>query len=176
MTQPAASMRLALDQNFPLSILRQLRGLLPDDVELVHLNHIDRRMSDLSDRALIIALWQAGWDGLVTNNYKMLDIPHEVAAIVKTELTVIAIEGLGHDPIRATGALLLELPGLSRRLRPRRANVFRLKQHPSTSAWSYFADAARKQNREPQTLWQDVGVFEDELAQPALPEIGPEVG
>ena len=69
-------------------------------------------MPELDDRPLIIALHQTGWDGLITNNYKMLDVPGEVAAIVKTKLTVIAVEGLGHDPLRAVGALLLELPGV----------------------------------------------------------------
>lgn len=61
-------------------------------------------------------------DGLV-KNYTMLDVPEEVAAIVKTKAVVVAVEALGHDPIRAVGALLLELPGLARRVRP---NVFRL--------------------------------------------------
>ncbi len=31
----------------------------------------------------------------------MLDVPTEIAAIVKTKMIVIAIEGLGHDPLRA---------------------------------------------------------------------------
>ena len=71
-------------------------------------------------RSLIIALHQGGWNGLITNNYKMLDVPAEVAAIVKTKLTVVAVEGLGHDPLRAVGALLLELPGIANRIRPNR--------------------------------------------------------
>jgi hypothetical protein len=56
----------------------------------------------------------------------MLAVPHEIAAIIKTRTTVVAVEGLGHDPLRAVGALLLELPGLASRLVPNRSNVFRL--------------------------------------------------
>jgi len=92
-------LRLALDQNFPTPLIEAVRPYLPTDLEVTHLRGIDRRMSDLDDRSLIIALRQAGWDGLITNNYKMLDVPAEVAAIVKTKLTVVAVEGLGHDPI-----------------------------------------------------------------------------
>ena len=169
MTQPPAILRLALDQNFPLTLIRDLQRWLPSDVELVHLRDIDRRMSDLPDRALIIALHQSGWHGLITNNYKMLDVPTEVAAIVKTKLTVIAIEGLGQDPIRATGALLLELPGLAKRLRPRQANVFRLTQKRPTNAWDYFARAASKINRDPGDLWDEVGVTNEELTAVVLP-------
>lgn len=39
---------------------------------------------------------------------------------------VVAVEGLGHDPLRAVGALLLELTGLLERLVPNRSNVFYL--------------------------------------------------
>jgi hypothetical protein len=53
----------------------------------------------------------------------MLDVPAELAAIVRTQAVVVAVEGLGHDPLRAVGALVLELPGLSKRVIPRRSNV-----------------------------------------------------
>ena len=46
----------------------------------------------------------------------MLYEPHEVAAIVATPSIVLAVERLGHDPLRAAGALLLEVPGLEQRL------------------------------------------------------------
>jgi hypothetical protein len=71
----------------------------------VPIQRIDRRLGELDDRSLIIALYQLGWAGLVTNNYKMLYVPAEIAAIVKTKLLVFAIQGAGHDPFRATGAL-----------------------------------------------------------------------
>lgn len=107
MTASVSRMRLALDQNFPIPLIDAVYDFLPADMQIAHLKVIDRRLSDLDDRSLVIALHQSGWDGLITNNYKMLDVPEEVAAIVKTKLTVIAIEGLGHDPLRAVGALLL---------------------------------------------------------------------
>lgn len=165
MTTAVPRIRLALDQNFPVPLITAVRDFLPVDMHIAHLKDIDRRMSDLTDRQLIIALHQAGWDGLITNNYKMLDVPEEVAAIVKTKLTVIAIEGLGHDPLRAVGALLLELPGIPSRIRPRRANVFRLsyRQRQPIDAWEYFRLAAERRSRDPQDLWIEVGVTDQEL-------------
>lgn len=163
-------LRLALDQNFPTPLIEAVRPYLPTDLEVTHLRGIDRRMSDLDDRSLIIALRQAGWDGLITNNYKMLDVPAEVAAIVKTKLTVVAVEGLGHDPIRAVGALLLELPGIGARIRPRRSNVLRLtyRHRQPQDAWEYFSDAARRIGCEPAALWNSVGVTDEELHRPVL--------
>lgn len=97
-----------------------MSAYIPQDIKLTHIPNIDPRLSELSDRKLFIALRQLGYDGLVTNNYKMLSVPEELAAIVKTKAVVVAIEALGHDPIRAVGALLLELPGLADRVRPTR--------------------------------------------------------
>ncbi len=82
-----------------------MRPWVPTDIDLTSVRKIDPALSDLSDRNLFIALKQLGFDGLVTNNYKMLNVPEEIAAIVSTKATVIAVVGLGHDPIRAVGAL-----------------------------------------------------------------------
>ena len=103
---PRRPLRLALDQNFPTPILPALADFIVG-IELVPLRKIDHRLSTLDDRTLVVALHQLGVQGLVTNNYKMLKNPKELAAIVATKLTVFAIEGVGDDPIRATGALLL---------------------------------------------------------------------
>ena len=104
------SLRLAPDQNFPTPLINAIRDYLPADLELRSLREIDPRLSGLDDGPLFIALHQLGWDGVITNNYKILDVPSEIAAVVKRKAIVIAIEGLGHDPLRAVGALLLELP------------------------------------------------------------------
>lgn len=94
-------MRLALVQNFPIPLIDAVRDYLPLTVQLAHPKSINRRMQELDDRSLIIiALHGVEWNELITNNFKMLDVPAEVAAIVKTKLTVIPIEGLGHDPLR----------------------------------------------------------------------------
>ena len=163
-------LRLALDQNFPTPLINAVRIYLPEDIDLVHLPSIDPRLSELSDRRLFIALAQLGFDGMVTNNYKMLDVPEEIAAIVKTKSVVVAVEALGHDPIRAVGALLLELPGLTRRLRPGVSNVFRLhyEHRQPRDAWEYIKAAAGRLGQQPDELWERVKVTDQELAQQIL--------
>lgn len=163
-------LRLALDQNFPTPLISALRGYLPSDIALTHLPAIDGRLSDVGDRELFIALKQLGFNGLVTNNYRMLDVAKEVAAIVKTKAVVVAVEALGHDPIRAAGALLLELPGLADRLRPNIANVFRLnyKRRQPVDAWEFFVSAAERLERTPEDLWAEVKVTDEEMARPVL--------
>ncbi|MPZ60274.1 MAG: hypothetical protein GEU93_03040 [Propionibacteriales bacterium] len=120
----------------------------------------------MSDRRLFVALYQLGWDGLITNNYRMLRIPAELAAIIKTKATVVAIEGLGHDPLRAVGALLLELPGLPGRVVPSCANVFRLSyaRRRPVDAWRYLARVAESRGQNTEALWQEVQVSDEELA------------
>ena len=96
-----------------------------------------------------------GYDGLVTNNYKMLEVAHEVAAIIATKAVVVATVSTGHDPIRAAGALLLELPGLPHRVKPNVANVFWLKYARRTpeTAWHYLEQIAKQQGTTATALW-----------------------
>jgi len=131
---------------------------------------IDRALSELDDRQLIIALFQLGWTGLITNNYEMLWVPTEIAAVVKTKLTIFAVEGVGHDPLRATGALLLELPGMLRRLRPNQAQVFRVNPRDvrRIAAWECFKVAASRRGTAPADLYEQVKVTDAELATPLL--------
>ena len=61
------------------------------------------------------------------NNYKILDVPRNWPRSSWTQAVVVALEGLGHDPLRAVGALLLELPAVSNRVLARRSTCsFRL--------------------------------------------------
>ena len=117
---------LPLDDNFPLPILAALSEWL-GDIDLLPIGHIDRRLTDPGDRQLVVALYQLGCRGLVTNNYRMLQNPVELAAVIKTRLSIFAIEGLGDDPIRATGALLLDLPSVVNTVEAGRSGVFRLR-------------------------------------------------
>jgi hypothetical protein len=128
---------------------------LPDEVALAHVAEIDVRLSDLDDDELVIALRQMGYHGLVTNNYKMLDVPHELAAIIATKAVVVAIVGMGHDPVRAAGALLLELPGLPNRLLANQASVFAFNyaHRRPTSGWDVLKKLAEKANTSAQELW-----------------------
>ena len=100
----------------------------------------------------------------------MLDEPWELAAIIRTQAVVVAVEGLGHDPLRAVGALLLDLPGLANRIRPHRSNVFLLsyRRRPPRNAREYLKAIAERQGRTDSDLWEEVLVTADEFDQARL--------
>jgi hypothetical protein len=119
---------------------------------------------------MIIALHQLGWVGLVTNNYKILTVPTELAALMKTKIGFFCIEGTGDDPIRAAGALLLDLPGVLKDFTPGRAAVYRLtprRPRPKVG-WELFTDAAKRRGRQAADLYEEVQVTDEELATPVL--------
>jgi hypothetical protein len=162
--------RLALDQNFPIPLLEAVRPYLPKDLLVESIQRIDPRMSSLDDRPLLIALQQKRWDGLITNNYRMLYVREEVAAIVGTKLTIVAIEGLGHDPLRATGALLLELPSLADRIRPGKSNVFHIKypQRQPVDGREFLKKSANRHNTTAEELWNEFRPSGEELNTPVI--------
>jgi hypothetical protein len=106
----------------------------------------------------------------VTNNFKMLYEPHEVAAVVATKSVIVAVEGLGHDPLRAAGAVLLELPGLVDRLVPDRSNVFRLlyQRRKPEDGWVYLTEAARRHSESQHATWRRHRPTAEELETPVL--------
>lgn len=162
--------RLALDHNFPEPLLDALRQYVVD-CELTPLREIHAGLPDLEDRPLLIALRQLGIPGLVTNNYKMLKNPRELAAVIASKVTVFAIEGVGHDPLRATGALLLDLPGALKRMDTRRPQVFWLRpRNPDPKdPRDLFTDVAHHQHRDRDELWEQVKVGPGELRRRVLP-------
>ncbi len=128
-------------------------------------------MPVLGDRELVIALYQLGWTGLITNNYKMLYQPLEIAAIHKTKLVVFAVAGVGDDPVRATGAVMLDLPGALKKLAPGKSQVFLSRpRNPSPKgAWDYFKTAAVRNSQDPKGLYEEVKVTRAELTTLVLP-------
>jgi hypothetical protein len=164
------ALRLAFDQNFPLALIRPVADFLPETLELASLQEIDPRLTSLDDRPLIIALRQLGWNGLITNNYKMLYQPHEVAAIVATKSVIVAVQGLGHDPLRAAGVLLLELPGIENRLVANRGSVFLLQyqRRRARDAWEFVAKTAERRDEDADALWRKHKPTRAELDGPVL--------
>jgi hypothetical protein len=161
---------LAVDQSFPTPVLHALARFLPE-VELVPLRRIDNRMAALGDRELVIALGQAGWPGLVTANHKLVRSASTVAALLATDLAAIVVEGVGDDPLRATGALLLALPGAMLALGPGRPRIVQVRGGVIGRAHTgeLFARLAARQRRDPDELLAELGVAADELAVPVLP-------
>lgn len=160
---------LPLDHNFPVPLLNAISPFLTE-LKLIPIRQINSRLVVLEDRKLIIALHQLGYQGLVTSDYRMLKNPYELAAILKTSLSIFAIQGLGHDPIRAVGALLLDLPSVVRAIRSGRTGVFWLRPRvpQPQDPWELFTIAARRMDKSANELYAEVRVLDEELTTPVI--------
>jgi hypothetical protein len=102
----------ALDQGFPQPIVSALDDYLRVEAKLVPLSVIDRRLPDMeNDWEILLSLHHHAepWDGLISTDTGMLDLPRELATLMQTRLTLVVCRAVGHDPIRATGLLLTHL-------------------------------------------------------------------
>ena len=162
-------MQLPLDHNFPEPIVDRLKPWM-GSTELLPLRHIDERLTSLDDRPLLIALRQLGYAGLVTLNYRMLRNPSELAAVIKTGVTIFAIEGVGHDPVRATGALLLDLPAAVKAVQAGSKEVFwfRPRDPQPQDPRELFDKAATRRHEDPTALYASLEVSDAELRTPVL--------
>jgi hypothetical protein len=118
----------ALDQNFPRPIVEALQDFQAD-AELVPVSVIDKRMSELDDWQLLLALHhhQRPWDGLITTDSSILFQPLELTILIQTRLTLVVALETGHNPVKATGLLFAHLAGICKRTRPDDAQLWRLR-------------------------------------------------
>jgi hypothetical protein len=128
MAVEGARHRFALDHNFPGPVLQAFAALMPK-VDLVPITDIDRALADLDDWELLVALHrrEPRWDGLITNDDKLLALPKEMTVLSQTQLTLVVVKGEGHNPIRAVGLLLCHLAHVCHQTRPDRAQVWLLR-------------------------------------------------
>ena len=122
------AVRIALDQNFPTPIIDCIAPFIPD-VAFDHVQKIDPRLCQLDDWQLIVALHRRGYRALASNDYHMIDEARVASAAAQTKTSLILIESLGDDPIRATGALLLDVAWIAKRLPPRKSAIYRIRRN-----------------------------------------------
>ncbi|MXW57614.1 MAG: hypothetical protein F4X68_02910 [Acidimicrobiia bacterium] len=158
-------MQVPIDQNFPEPILNSLTPFV-QEIEFLPVRKIASHLPHVDDRELLIELHNRNFTWLVTLNYKMLLNPVELAAIIATKINVFAIEGLGHDPIRATGVLLMHLtPAIEEINRSGRNGIFwiRHRQLLVHDPWNLFVKAAEHHNTNPNALYDEVKVSNERL-------------
>jgi hypothetical protein len=141
----------ALDQGFPQPIVEALHDYLKSEVRLVPVASIDHRLADVDDWELLLALHHHPdpWDGLVSTDDNMLNLPRELATLMQTKLTLVVCRAVGHDPVRATGLLLTNLSSICSQTTHEAAQVWRLgggAHRAADDPWDYFTRAANKRN------------------------------
>jgi hypothetical protein len=163
----------ALDQNFPQPILDTLDRFIPE-AELLPLADIDVRLiENTEDWEVLLALHhhERPWDGLITADSSMLNLPRELAVLMQTRLALVVAEEAAHDPLRASGLVLLHLPGICANLLPNVAQVWRLRappRKPHRDPWDELTRVADHQDTNPASLYAGAKLTKRELARDPL--------
>jgi hypothetical protein len=163
----------ALDQNFPQPILDSLDRFIPE-AKLVPLADIDIRLiEDTEDWEVLLALHHHArpWDGVITADSSMLNLPRELAVLMQTKLTLVVAEESAHDPLRASGLVLLHLPGICARTRPDVAQVWRLRapsRKPHKDPWDELTRVAEHKGTTPAELYEEAKLSPSDLARDPL--------
>jgi hypothetical protein len=148
----------ALDQNFPQPIVDALDAFIPE-AELVPVRSVDPLLAELDDWELLLALHHHArpWDGLVTTDSGMLNLPREMAVLRQTNLTLVVAHDSGHDPIKATGLLLTHLGYISRATSQAEPQIWQLtaKNRPGKHPWEFMERIADHQNRTVDNVWEE---------------------
>ena len=165
--------RLALDEDFPDTILDGLQ-LGIREAQLVPIRHIDAKLRQMDDWKLFLSLYHlGGWDGMVTTDSRMLNLPREMAVLHQTKLALVVIEKSGHDPIRAAGLLLVHLPVICRKLSPSIGQIWKLsavtKNHEDPMA--ELRKIAGHLKVPPNKLFQDYKLSKTEMSRNPLMEL-----
>ena len=118
-----------LDHNFPW----QVTDLpWPEGLRLTRLADYDASLiQHYDDWQVFDALNRRGdVDGFITNDANILHLAREMVVLSQTRLALVVAAGVDHDPIRATGLVMLYLGHIVHRLshRPHRPQIFTL--HP----------------------------------------------
>jgi hypothetical protein len=121
---------------------------------------------------VLLALHHHGrdWDGLITNDGRMLNLPREMCVLRQTNLSLVVAQDSGHDPIRATGLLFTHLGYIARNTTKNASQVWQLSaaNRPGNDAWHHLSRIAKHRNRDPDALWRESRLSNAELANDPL--------
>jgi hypothetical protein len=163
--------RFALDHNFPQPVVGALGYIR--EAKLVALKEVDERLTrDCEDWQILLALRQLGdFDGFITLDSAMAWLPKELAVLRQTRLTLVVLERVGHDPILATGLLLIHLGHVARQTVRRVGQLWILRPPGRTShitPLQQLESIASKSGETAMSLYQKVKLTRLELIQPVL--------
>jgi hypothetical protein len=136
-----------LDHNFPMFAVG-FEWPRPD-LRVSRLWDIDRELTrDHDDWEVLRALHNRGRiDGFVTNDDKMLRLPTEMVALHSTSLALVITEGVGHQPVRATGLLMVHLETIANQLSGKpQIWILRPARLQSERAREYLIGIAKRRN------------------------------
>ena len=97
-----------LDHNFPFYVVQ---FAWPKAITVSRLADVDRTLiRTREDWEVLLALDKRGdVDGFITNDARMLLQPKEMIALSRTRLDLVVTDGVGHEPLQATGLVMVHL-------------------------------------------------------------------
>ena len=165
----------ALDQNFPQPIVKVLQDF-QTDADLVPVSAIDRRMAELDDWQLLLALHhhERSWDGLITTDSSILFQPLELTVLIQMRLTLVVMLEAGHNPVKATGLLFAHLAGICKRTRPDEPQLWRLQARTQAhiAPWEQLRTVAEHQSSDAGGLFAAHRLDDEQLATDPLAGTG----
>src|SRR4051794_1149878 len=104
-----------LDQNFPWYVTS---FAWPSTLRVTRLSDVAPDfVSGVEDWQVILELARTGdVDGYITNDSSMLEQAEEMVALGRTHLALVVTRGVGHQPLRATGLVMVHLDEIARRM------------------------------------------------------------
>ncbi len=93
--------------------------------------------------------------------------------LMQTRLSLVVVEEAGHDPLRATGLLLLHLPGICRDSTATKPQVWRLRappRRPVIDPWDELKRVADHQSEKAPALYAEAKLSRPELGRDPLEE------
>lgn len=136
-----------LDQNFPLYVTG-FQWTRPD-LRISRLSEIDPELTrDHDDWEVLVALHERGdIDGFISNDAKMLNLPTEMVVLHSTSLTMVITDGVGDQPIRATGLIMVHLETIvSQMSKKPRIWILRPAALSAKRPWDYLNRIAQKRS------------------------------
>lgn len=81
-----------------------------------------------------------------------------MAVLCQTKLTLVVAEGVGHDPVKATGLVLAHLPGICEKTDPEVPQlwVLRAATQPHEKPWDRLRRLATRSKRDVKELYKEL--------------------
>jgi hypothetical protein len=108
--------------------MRAFRNL--GDAELIPLSDVDGGWlaGQIEDWAILVRLHQLGFDGLVTGDDSMIELPKELAVLTQLKMLLLVLARSNRNMVETTGLLLVHIRRVLQQRDPSRAQLFVL--HP----------------------------------------------
>lgn len=104
------------------------------------------------DWAVLVRLHQLGFDGLITADDGMIELPKELAVLMQTRMLLVVLAHTNRDVLETTGLLLLHIRRILGQRNPSHAQLFLLHPppvpRPEEDITDRFRQRARHQHRD----------------------------